>query len=197
MNYNKKETIKKQKHLVSKGQKITETFKVSLFKLFLVCIVACVALGIGAGFGMLNGVLDNAPDIDSINVVPKGFQTSVYNQDGKLITTLSTINSNREYVYYKDIPVNLINAYIAIEDERFMQHNGIDVKGIARAFYEGVKSRHFSQGASTITQQLIKNEVFNVGMDEDTFIESLERKIQEWYLAIELEKRLSKEENII
>lgn len=194
MNYNKKETIKKQKHLVSKGQKITETFKVSLFKLFLVCIVACVALGIGAGFGMLNGVLDNAPDIDSINVVPKGFQTSVYNQDGKLITTLSTINSNREYVYYKDIPVNLINAYIAIEDERFMQHNGIDVKGIARAFYEGVKSRHFSQGASTITQQLIKNEVFNVGMDEDTFIESLERKIQEWYLAIELEKRLSKEE---
>lgn len=194
MNYNKNETIKKQKHLVSKSNKVKESLKVSVFKLFLVCIVALVSIGFGAGFGMLNGVLDDAPDIDDINVVPEGFQTSVYDQDGNLITTLSTINSNREYVYYKDIPENLINAYIAIEDERFMQHNGIDVRGIARAFYEGVKSGHFSQGASTITQQLIKNEVFNVGLDEDTFMESLERKIQEWYLAIELEKRLSKEE---
>lgn len=195
MNYNKNETIKKQKHLVSKGNKVKESVKVSGFKVFLVCIVALVSIGFGAGFGMLNGALDNAPDIDDINVIPEGFQTSVYDQDGNLVTTLSTTNSNREYVYYEDIPEDLVNAFIAIEDERFMQHNGIDVQGIIRAFYEGVASGfHFTQGASTITQQLIKNEVFNVGLDEDTFMESLERKIQEWYLAVELEKRLSKEE---
>lgn len=194
MNYSKKGTIRKQKELVSKATKYQETAKVSVFKLFLVLIVAVVAIGIGAGFGMMNGILDDAPDIDDINVVPEGFQTSIYNQDGKLITTLSTINSNREYVYYKDIPEDLVNAFIAIEDQRFLQHNGIDIYGIGRAFYQGVKEKSFHQGASTITQQLIKNEVFNVGLDEDTFMESLERKIQEQYLAIELEKRLSKEQ---
>ncbi len=195
MNYNKNEAIKKQKHLVSKASKNAQKVKVSLFKAFLVCIVAFFAIGAGAGFGMMNGILDNAPSIDDINVVPEGFQTSIYNQDGELITTLSRINSNREYAYYDDIPEDLVNAYIAIEDERFRKHNGIDVQGILRAAVEGVRNGfHFNQGASTITQQLIKNEVFNVGLDEDTFMESLERKIQEQYLAIELEKRLSKDE---
>ncbi len=195
MNYNKNGAIKKQKHLVSKASKNKQKVKVSVFKIFLVCIVAFVAVCAGAGFGMINGILDNAPDIDDINVVPEGFQTCIYNQDGELVTTLSSINSNRQYVYYKDIPNDLVNAYIAIEDERFRQHNGVDIRGILRAAVEGVRNGfHFDQGASTITQQLIKNEVFNVGMDEDTFMESLERKIQEQYLAIELEKRLSKDE---
>lgn len=195
MNYSKNEAIKKQKHLVSKASKNAQKVKVSIFKAFLICIVAFVAICAGAGFGMMNGILDNAPSIDDINVVPEGFQTNIYNQDGELITTLSRINSNREYAYYKDIPEDLVNAYIAIEDERFRQHNGVDVRGILRAAVEGVMNGfHFNQGASTITQQLIKNEVFNVGMDEDTFMESLERKIQEQYLAIELEKRLSKNE---
>lgn len=195
MNYSKNEAIKKQKHLVSKSSKNTQKAKVSFFKVFLVCIVSILAIGVGAGFGMMNGILDNAPNIDDINVIPEGFQTCIYNQDGELITTLSTINSNREYAYYKDIPENLVNAYIAIEDQRFRQHNGVDIQGILRAAVEGIKNGfHFDQGASTITQQLIKNEVFNVGMDEDTFMESLERKIQEQYLAIELEKRLSKNE---
>ncbi len=195
MNFSKSETIKKQKHLVSKASKNKEKVKVSLFKAVLVCFVAVIAIGIGAGFGMMNGILDDAPSIDDINVVPEGFQTCIYNQDGELITTLSMIDSNREYVYYREIPQNLIDAFIAIEDERFMQHNGIDIRGIFRAAYEGIANGfHFNQGASTITQQLIKNEVFNVGMDEDTFMESLERKIQEQYLAIELEKRLSKEQ---
>lgn len=195
MNFSKKETIKKQKHLVSKASKNKQKVKVIVFKAFLVCIIAFGAIGVGAGFGMLNGILDDAPDIDDINVVPEGFQTCIYNQDGELITTLSKIDSNREYAHYKDIPETLVNAYIAIEDRRFRQHNGIDVRGIFRAFYKGIKNGgHFSEGASTITQQLIKNEVFNVGLDEDTFMESLERKIQEQYLAIELEKRLSKNE---
>lgn len=195
MNFNKNETIKKQKHLVSKASKNKEKAKVSVFKGFLICIIAFVAICIGAGLGMFNGVLDDAPSIDDINVVPEGFQTCVYDQNGNLVTTLSSINSNREYVSYDEIPANLRNAYIAIEDARFWQHNGIDIRGIFRAAYEGVRNGfNFNQGASTITQQLIKNEVFNVGMNENTKLDSVKRKIQEQYLAIELEKRLSKEE---
>ncbi|MDD6332543.1 MAG: transglycosylase domain-containing protein, partial [Clostridium sp.] len=146
MNYSKNEAIKKQKHLVSKSSKNTQKVKVSFFKVFLVCIVSILAIGVGAGFGMMNGILDNAPNIDDINVIPEGFQTCIYNQDGELITTLSTINSNREYAYYKDIPEDLVNAYIAIEDQRFRQHNGVDIQGILRAAVEGIKNGfHFDQ----------------------------------------------------
>ena len=112
MNFNKNETIKKQKHLVSKASKNKEKAKVSVFKGFLICIIAFVAVCIGAGLGMFNGVLDDAPSIDDINVVPEGFQTCVYDQNGNLVTTLSSINSNREYVSYDEIPENLRNAYV-------------------------------------------------------------------------------------
>ena len=88
----------------------------------------------------------------------------------------------------------MVNAFVAIEDERFWEHNGIDAKGILRAFFVGIKNRNFSEGASTITQQLIKNQIFNVGLNESTFLDSLKRKIQEQYLAIELEKQIDKKD---
>ena len=85
------------------------------------------------------------------------------------------------------IPKNLANAFVAIEDERFYQHNGIDIKGIIRAGVQVIKDRRLSQGASTITQQLLKNNVFDGWTDEST-MQSIKRKIQEQYLALELEK---------
>ena len=91
------------------------------------------------------------------------------------------------------IPSNLAHAFVAIEDERFYQHNGIDIQGIFRAAVVGIKNKFkFSQGASTITQQLLKNNVFTGWTDEST-VERIKRKIQEQYLALELEKVMSKE----
>ncbi len=194
MSYSKHETVKKQRKLVSKTQRRKRKVLVSLFKVILVALVTIVIACAGAGFGMMKGVLDNAPDINEISIVPKGFKTTLYDKDGNVEKELSTYGSNREYVYYEDIPEMYVNAFIAIEDERFWTHNGIDVKGILRAGVKGVASGNFDEGASTITQQLIKNHVFNVGMDETTFLDKLERKIQEQYLALELEKKYSKEE---
>ena len=91
------------------------------------------------------------------------------------------------------VPENLAHAFVAIEDERFYEHNGIDIKGIIRAGVIGVTSGHFSEGASTITQQLLKNNVFTDWTKEDTFIDKVTRKIQEQYLAIELTKISSKD----
>ena len=82
------------------------------------------------------------------------------------------------------IPKNLANAFVAIEDERFYQHNGIDIKGIIRAGVQVIKDRRLSQGASTITQQLLKNNVFDGWTDEST-MQSIKRKIQEQYLELE------------
>lgn len=195
MDFSRKGVEKKQKMLVSKLPRNKRKLSVSAFKALLVLFLAIIVVGIGAGFGMLKGILDDTPEINADALIPKGYQTTIYDQDGNVVTILSTFDSNREYVYYQDIPTDLTNAFIAIEDERFWEHNGIDVRGIMRAFAEGVKAGgHFDQGASTLTQQLIKNQIYNVGLDEDTFLDSLERKIQEQYLAIEIEKVLSKEE---
>lgn len=196
MNYSKRNTKKKQQKLVSKHTKNKKKFSYFLYKSCLFLFLFMIVVGIGAGLGMFRSIIDTAPDITDIkeSVQLEGFQTTIYNQAGKEITTLSTANSNRIYVEYKDIPENLINAFIAIEDERFWEHNGIDARGILRAFFVGIKNGNFSEGASTITQQLIKNQIFNVGLNETTFMDSLKRKIQEQYLAIELEKQVDKKD---
>lgn len=91
-------------------------------------------------------------------------------------------------------PKDLQHAFVAIEDSRFYKHNGVDIQGIIRAFVVGIThGGNFSEGASTITQQLIKNNVFPDFVNESTFEEKLERKIQEQYLAIQVEKQLDKD----
>ncbi len=194
MNFNRYSLQRKQNRLVSKGQRNERRVLISGVKLLLATVVFLIFVMAGAGFGMLKGMLDNAPDINSISIKPKGFKTIIYDQNGKEIDTLSTVNSNRIYKYYDEIPEQLVNAFVSIEDERFWQHNGIDAKGILRAAVRLITTRDATQGASTITQQLIKNHVFNVGMDEKTFMQRLTRKVQEQYLAIELEKRYSKKQ---
>ncbi len=193
MGYAKQETEKKQRKLVSKAQRNQRKILVNVFKIILVSMVTVIIAGAGAAFGAMKGILDNAPSVNEINIVPKGFKTVIYDDEGKVKNEISTINSNRVYVYYDEIPEDWVNAFVAIEDQRFWTHNGIDIKGIFRAAYHGVSTGDFDQGASTITQQLIKNHVFNVGMDEDSFMDKVERKIQEQYLALELEKKYSKE----
>lgn len=93
------------------------------------------------------------------------------------------------------IPENLAHAFVAIEDARFYEHNGIDIKGIIRAGFIGLTSGHFSEGASTITQQLIKNNVLTswTSESEKGFAVKVKRKIQEQYLAIMLEKQMDKD----
>ena len=94
------------------------------------------------------------------------------------------------------IPENLAHAFVAIEDERFYEHNGIDVRGILRAFVKNLSSGDLSEGASTITQQLLKNNVFTNWTQESTWLERFTRKIQEQYLAVEIEKKIN-DKNVI
>ena len=119
------------------------------------------------------------------------------NQTAKLVST----NSNRIPVTIDMVPENLQHAFVAVEDERFYIHNGIDIKGIVRAGIIGIqnvlKGGSFTEGASTITQQLLKNNVFTDWTSEDSFADSLKRKIQEQYLALELEKVMDKDSILI
>ena len=189
MNYGKKSVKKKQQKLHSKTNKVGKMFLLTFLKAFLfLCLAICIS-GICMGVGMFKGILASAPDISNLDYTPSGYATVVYDCNGKQITKLVSADSNRSYVSIDSIPENLCNAFVAIEDERFYEHKGIDIKGIFRAAYVGVTSGDFSEGASTITQQLLKNNVF-VNWVNESDIEKVRRKIQEQYLALELEKKL-------
>ena len=136
----------------------------------------------------------SAPDLDTINVSPTGSSTYICDQDGKELRKLTLAASNRDIVDLDHIAADMPDAIIAIEDSRFYEHGGIDVRGIARAFVTGLAKGSFSEGASTITQQLIKNSVFTEWTLEDSFADRFRRKVQEQYLALQLEKEMSKEE---
>lgn len=193
MNYGKKGASDKQKTLTSKTSRIIKKLSVTVLKVFLACFFAVAVIGSFAIIGVIKGVIDSAPEISTYDVTPKKYSTAVYDQDGNEITKLVASGSNRIAKSIDEIPKNLQNAFVAIEDERFWEHNGIDIKGIIRAGFVGITSGRFSEGASTITQQLLKNNVFEGWTEEKSFTDRLKRKIQEQYLAIELEKSMSKE----
>ena len=98
MGYSKHETIKKQRKVVSKSQRYARKILVNVFRVFLVLIITAVIALAGAGFGMIKGILDNAPSVDEINIMPKGFKSYIVDQDGNVTREISMINSNREYV---------------------------------------------------------------------------------------------------
>ena len=135
----------------------------------------------------------SAPDLDQVDVAPQGYRTTVVDDEGAVILTLMGEESNRVYAALDEIPKSLQNAVVAIEDERFYEHPGIDLKGIARAAYRNLTTGRLSEGASTITQQLIKNNVFTGWTQENTAMDKIVRKLQEQLLAMQLERRESKE----
>ena len=196
--YGKRGIKEKQRALHKTAPKLVK--KVLIFALYL-CLIAAlglVAIGASLGFGVFKGIIDTAPSIENIDVTPTGFSTFVYDNEGNQIAKLVSQDSNRIPVSMDMIPENLAHAFVAIEDERFYDHNGIDIKGIIRAAYVGVANGfHFTEGASTITQQLLKNNVFTNWTSETGMVEKVKRKIQEQYLAIELTKNMSKDDILL
>ncbi len=198
MNYSKRGIRAKQKSLHTKSTKIGKKIFLAVLNLSLLCILAVGIITVSMGFGVFKGIIDSAPSIENVQVTPTGFTTFVYDLEGKQIAKLISQNSNRIPVTQYMIPEDLAHAFVAIEDERFYEHNGIDIKGIFRAAYVGITNGfHFSEGASTITQQLLKNNVFTDWTSEKGFADSMKRKIQEQYLAIELTKTMSKDDVLL
>lgn len=194
MNYGKQGVKAKQKALNSKSVKWGRKFILICLKVVIVFIISGGIIGLCAGIGIFRGILATAPDISNLDVAPTGFSTFVYDIEGNQTAKLVATNSNRIPVSMDMIPEDLAHAFVAIEDERFYDHNGIDIKGIIRAGVKGITNGfHFSEGASTITQQLLKNNVFTDWVTQDNIIEKFRRKFQEQYLALELEKKMDKD----
>lgn len=158
-----------------------------VFSSFLAAGFITICLGVGC----YQGIVSSAPDVSEVNSKPTKYATFVYDMDGKQIQQINEAQSNRVYVPISDIPEDMQHAIVAIEDSRFYEHHGVDFQGMLRAATT-ILSSGFQQteGASTITQQLIKNNVFTDWTSEN-FLQSIQRKIQEQQLAVELEQYLT------
>ena len=198
MNYGQKKAAKRQKKITSKSTMQGKRIVVRLFKALLICIVLAAVVGVAGGGLFIKKIIDDTPHVSASDVKPKGFTTFVYADDGSTeIERFVSSGSNRVYKSVDEIPKDLQHAFVAIEDERFYKHNGIDLQGIARAAVVGIaRGGNFTEGASTLTQQLIKNNVFPNFTKEKTFYDKFQRKIQEQYLALQIEKKMDKSEII-
>jgi penicillin-binding protein 1A len=156
--------------------------RVSLMFIFFLIICSFV---IGTGTGVLVALYKNMPRLEYFDYNPS-LTTKIYDVNGELIADLYYIE-NRVRVPISQIPQHLQNAVIAIEDERFYEHQGIDFRSLIRAVVIDIKTGSRAQGGSTITQQLAKNAFLT---HEKTFT----RKILEALLAIQLERKYTKNE---
>lgn len=194
MNYGRKNTSKRRSKLQSHSSKKRKKTGMRTLKVLLLIFLGIGIVGLAAAGILFKKIIDDTPQITADSIKPSAYTTTAYANDGTTVLgTFVNAGSNRVYTSLDNIPDDLENAFIAVEDSRFNEHNGIDLKGILRAGVTGITSGTFSQGASTITQQLIKNSVFPNFVSE-TKLEKVERKVQEWYLAVQIEKIVDKDE---
>ena len=194
MNYGKSNLSRRKKQISSKKKRKKKRVGVRFFKALIICFLLLIVIG-AAGIGIyVKKVIDNTPEVTAKDIMPQGYTTNIVDSNGTLLEQLKDSDSNRVYKKYDEISPYMGKAFVAIEDERFYKHNGIDIQGIIRAGVNGVAHGfHFTEGASTLTQQMIKNNVFPNFINESKY-QRIERKIQEQYLALKIEKEMSKEE---
>ena len=157
---------------------------VSLGKMILVVGLILFVMIIGVGCGFLTASLNTRSNLAEDIVPPASSQ--IYDIHGNEIANIHAAE-NRRPIGINEIPKNLQNAFIAVEDNRFYDHIGIDPRGIVRAIWANIRGRTVTEGGSTITQQLAKNAYL-------TQDRTLKRKVQEVFLALQLERQYTKQE---
>ncbi|MDR1538866.1 MAG: transglycosylase domain-containing protein [Clostridiales bacterium] len=184
MDYSRGANVKSRRQQASPRKKVRNQVGVIVFRVMLAAVLIGGFAALGAGVGLYMGVINSAPALGTLQVQPDIFTSFIYNQAGEETDRLQG-DENRVYVTFDKIPQNLKDAFVAIEDERFYSHDGVDFKGMVRAAYTILETRGDEiEGASTITQQLLKNNLMK--RSSNTLI----TKLQEQYLAVQYEKML-------
>ena len=153
-------------------------------RIFLGFIIVVLVMITGIGCGFLTASMNTKPDLASDIQPPASSQ--IYDINGNEIANVHAAE-NRRPVKISQVPKDLQNAFVAVEDNRFYEHMGVDPRGIMRALWSNVRGQAISEGGSTITQQLAKNAYL-------TQDRTLKRKVQEVFLALQLERQYTKQE---
>ena len=145
--------------------------------------------GVAAAFIAISGAFlylaPDLPDVDTLTDIQLQIPLRIYSADGLLIGEFG--EQRRTPVAFQDVPADFINAFIAAEDDRFYHHGGVSIKGLARAVYQMLSGSDTQTGGSTITMQVAKNYFL-------TPERKIIRKVREIFLAIQIERRLSKQQ---
>lgn len=197
INMDKTIALKKISNDIPHKESVEQRKKTPFWKKILACLIVIVIImelivG-GIGLGVMSKILSNSPELELTDFI--GSESSkVYDSEGNVIVELGAYL--RENVTYDDLPTSVVDSFIAIEDSRFFTHPGFDLPRFTKAFIENLKTMSFSQGGSTFTMQLVKNTYFSVDdLQSSTIAEkSIDRKVQEIFLALKLEKNLDKKE---
>ena len=190
MNFGRSGIEQEEEALQATASRAGNRIAVNIMRIIIFILIAAVVAAISLGIGAYRGIIDDSPQITDANIMPLGYASFIYDQEGTEIQKLNSVEGNRVSVSINEIPLNMQHAIVAIEDSRFYEHNGVDPHGMIRAIMVAIQSGlSRSEGASTITQQLLKNNVFTDWMDE-TRITMIKRKLQEQFLAVQLEESL-------
>ncbi len=173
----------RQRHARSRAK--THATPVVLFSVLGFLLVAGIAFGIGM-LGNINRWLSDLPDYTDADEYLVSEPTHILDSQGTEIATFFV--QNRESVTADKVSEWVLKGTVDVEDERFYEHNGVDIIGIGRAVLAQLSGR--SEGASTITQQLVRNTI----LSEEQFDQTIERKVREAFIAMEMEKIFSKDE---
>ena len=192
MDYSRDGLSQRRRELKSVSKRMYSKVMVNVFRIAVIAVVIIAILGTVAGFAAFKGILDTTTPIELAVLEVKGYTSTSLYSDGTIAQNFAGPSANRIEITMEQVPDSVKYAFMAAEDHRFYEHNGIDIRTIFRSgfslFREGA-----NPGGSTFTQQLIKNQVFGGG-GETYFIDKVQRKIQEQYLAINLEHVSSKDE---
>ncbi len=156
----------------------------TFLKIFIGLIIFVIVMAVGVGIGFVTANINAKADL-SKDILPPA-SSHIYDSAGNEIAIIHA-TENRVPVKIEQIPANLQHAFIAIEDNRFYEHKGVDPRGLLRAVYTNIVAQEIAEGGSTITQQLAKNAYL-------TQDRTYKRKIQEIFLALQLEKQYTKQE---
>ena len=197
-NRSKRKPVKKQgsknnkkpgtKKSVNKNKKQHTKLKIAI-KIFIILILLLCVIGAGIVAGMFFGLFGNEFEITKDELKIGASNTVVVDQNGAVIANLNG-DEKRKVITLEDMADYLPKAYVAIEDERFYKHNGVDLKRTAGAILHTVTGNS-SYGGSTITQQLVKNITKD---DESSGIAGIFRKVKEWAKAYQVERMISKDQ---
>lgn len=152
-------------------------------RVFLGVLIIVLVMVLGVGCGFLTATMNTREDLADVRP-PASSQ--IYDVNGNELANIHA-EENRVPVSIRQIPKDLQNAFVAVEDNRFYDHIGVDPKGILRAVVSNITSKEVAEGGSTITQQLAKNAYL-------TQERTMKRKIQEVFLALRLEQQYTKQE---
>lgn len=174
---------------ITKKKKKKKITLLRIFKITSLTILSIMILSAVAACGVALAIIKTTPALDVNAVLSLNEPSTLYDSTGKYMDDVAT-DEKRTVIELKDMPVLLQNAFISIEDERFRTHIGIDPRRILGSVFFDIKSKlkgeKLLQGGSTLTQQLVSNTILNKKV-------TIQRKVQEMYLAVELEKHLSKD----